>query len=91
MDIDQERQFKFSVVPNPASTSVSVSVNADKETEAQVMITDITGRVVLTKTQPVSAGANKVECDTRNFTEGLYNVQVIMDGIKATERLVIKQ
>lgn len=66
------------VYPNPAEAGVNLSVNAENAGDAQVVIADVNGKVLLNKTVKVMAGGNTIslEEETAAFNSGVYFIQV---------------
>lgn len=83
-------ELNFSLVPNPASSNTTLILDAKKDGTVEVEVTDMTGKVVINKTvHPMLSGRNSVELNTAQLSSGLYNVQIIMEGTKSTERLSV--
>lgn len=66
------------IYPNPATQGVAhVSVNAKQATQAQVTITDMTGRTVYTdQTVNLNAGNNTLTVSTASLSNGAYMVNL---------------
>lgn len=82
---DVDRNNTFALYPNPASQSVTVNWNG-KHT-ANIIITDITGKHMLTNR--VAPNSTK-QMDISTLTKGLYFVTVECNGQKTTQKLLIQ-
>lgn len=82
-DIDSDNTF--ALYPNPASQSVSVNWNGAHV--ANIIITDITGKQILTSS--LAANSTK-QIDISTLTKGLYFVTVECNGQKTTQKLLIQ-
>jgi len=73
----------FKVYPSPASTSVNVEFTAG-EFSAEIVIADVTGRIVATKSVENANGA--VSFDVTNVPAGLYIVKATVNGETFTSK-----
>lgn len=80
-----DRDNTFALYPNPASQTVTVNWNG-KHT-ANIIITDITGKHILTNR---IAANNTKQIDISTLTKGLYFVTVECNGQKITQKLLIQ-
>ena len=76
----------FNVYPNPATDALNVKFDASAVTTVE--LTDLTGKVVATKT--TQAGANTVNFATANVNAGVYFVNVKNVNGSTTQKVVIK-
>lgn len=79
----------FVVFPNPASDYVYVRMNLDKGTEARVDITDLAGKVVLSRTEYRVAGESRMEFDLSELKTGVYFVKATANGKTSTAKLML--
>jgi hypothetical protein len=56
-----------------------------------VNVTDLTGKLVYSQNLGSVNGAQKVSIDTENLTNGVYMVNVIVDGAVSTQKLVVRK
>ena len=76
------------VYPNPASGSFQLHLPAGAARTATVVLRDITGRVVLTLTQPLNG--TDLTIDATALKTGLYMVQVTTPETVQTGRVVVQ-
>lgn len=79
----------FTVSPNPAGADATLLMDAKKASSAQMVITDMTGRVVKTASLDLKSGINAYSLNTANWAAGIYAVQVIGQDWKLSNRLVV--
>lgn len=79
----------FTLYPNPASAG-TVSVVMDMDADATVNIMDMSGKVLTTQALQGN-GLSTHALNTQGLANGLYMVQVAMDGDVFTQKLVINQ
>ncbi|MBI1192187.1 MAG: T9SS type A sorting domain-containing protein, partial [Bacteroidetes bacterium] len=77
--------------PNPAITQVTLQAElGEGATEsAQVLVMDMTGRVVYTQNHPVDDQRLNLQIATADWVEGIYLVQVQSGTFEQTQRLMI--
>lgn len=79
----------INVYPNPAIDLVNISINRDIDLNGNILITDLSGRIVYSSTISSSDG-NKVSINTSNFVKGVYIVSVQSSISKEITKLIIK-
>ena len=82
--INDTQLQEFSVYPNPAKTQVSVALYSDAQ---KVVITDITGKTVLTENVD---GVRVMTFNIEDLNRGIYMVNVISSNVTSTKKLVIQ-
>jgi len=79
-----------SVYPNPAKEgSVAIPVTLKESADVIVAVTDINGKVVYNTTQHIS-GTENVVVNIDNFATGIYNVNLNINGVSVTKKLMVK-
>jgi len=77
--------------PNPASGNTRIDFTLDAAADVTFEVTSLTGSIVRSMdlgTQ--SAGTQRVNLDLAGLTAGMYTYTIIVDGARATRKLVIK-
>ena len=74
--------------PNPARGSFQLHLASGTARTATVVLRDVTGRVVLTQTQPLNG--NDLTIDATTLKAGLYMVQVTTPEAVQTSRVVVQ-
>jgi uncharacterized protein YjdB len=64
------------VFPNPTSGKVNIAWQVSSSQKAEMIVSDITGRVVISNTLDMAAGAGSAVVDLGNLVSGLYTVTV---------------
>lgn len=75
--------------PNPASNQVVVNVVAADAQTAEVSVTDMLGRMVLSQPWALSPGLNGTQLDISSLSEGTYNVTVKSVNGNFSKRLAV--
>lgn len=80
----------FTVYPNPASKTFNTVINcANTSQSASLNVTDISGRVLLSKQIALRQGTQTVTTDINQLSSGIYFVNLYQDGKVETQKLVI--
>lgn len=66
----------LSLFPNPANTVLNLQLNMVKTQQVRVTVVDMTGRVVITKDQLLTAGKQTIQFDLSALKAGAYTVNV---------------
>lgn len=84
-------EFGMSVYPNPTNTNTTVSFDLNNEATVAVNVTDLSGKVVFTTTLGTVNGSQNVTIDTQSLTNGVYMVNLSVDGAVSTQKLVVRK
>ncbi len=80
----------FKVYPNPASNLFYVQLNiTGANIETAMKVTDLTGKILLSKNYTLTAGQQVIEADVTSFTPGIYFISLTRDGKSETQKIVI--
>ncbi len=80
------------VYPNPATKVLNVVVNSPVEDRVNIIVTDITGKIVKTQAAQVSIGNNNAKMDVSNLANGTYLMKVICtNGCTSATTKFVKQ
>lgn len=72
---------QVAVYPNPIVSDVTVELETLTAGKAEIMITDITGKVIDKTTVEVNQGFNKYTLNqTQQLTHGLYMISIVQNG-----------
>lgn len=82
----QEQPAHYQLFPNPASNKVFVRYTGSAETTIRIRLTDLSGRVLLERTTPVSAGM-KYPLDISLLSPGVYFITTGNDQEQRTFKL----
>lgn len=79
------------VYPNPAANYFTLQYSADQAGSAQVLLYDLTGRVVYEKQITTVSGLNAMDVATGDLSNGMYVVEIISGAQTMTQRLQINR
>jgi hypothetical protein len=81
---------KVAVVPNPTNGDAYVIVKDANNEQAQIVVSDVTGKAVYsTKQQVIGAQTRILIPQSAISVKGLYLVQVITGNQTSTQKLVV--
>jgi PKD repeat protein len=78
-----------SASPNPFGLSTTFHVNLVQNSNVEISVYDVTGQLVQTvKNGQMAAGQHEVVWAPANLADGVYFVQMVVDGAVTTKRIV---
>lgn len=81
---------ELSVYPNPTDADLNVRFSIENAQNVQMVIQDVTGKTVQTNVIAANAGSNLVMLDTQMFAQGVYFLNVQVNGVSQTIRFIVK-
>lgn len=77
--------------PNPAVDNATMELNIGKAGNATLVVYDLTGKVVMTENLGrLAEGTHTRSIDCQNLQHGMYLVNVLVGGQKATSKLIVR-
>jgi hypothetical protein len=78
------------LVPNPAANNADVVVNSTEAGAAQVIVSDLTGKLVARYPVSMKNGLNAFRINTENMPTGMYIVTLTNGSWKAAQKLMVQ-
>ncbi|MFK8103964.1 MAG: S8 family serine peptidase, partial [Saprospiraceae bacterium] len=75
--------------PNPAKEDLNIKFNLNQATEAQVFITDYTGKRIAQLQMAALIGAQETTIDVSQYTAGIYFVTIVTKSERITKKFVV--
>lgn len=75
--------------PNPATDVLNISMDIDINVDANITVTDISGRVLYNQSVN-NLGASSLRIETSNFSKGLYFVTIESENIKESAKFLVR-
>lgn len=84
---------KSMIYPNPTSSKAVLLVSSNVSVQANITITDVTGKVVdvVSENSELVIGQNKIQLSTENLSNGIYFVTLNTSLGKETVKLVVNK
>jgi hypothetical protein len=76
------------VYPNPFQDRVKVTLTSPNAQQAQMVLYDLNGKRVLSKTLDLDAGINEMELQLQQLQSGMYILKIVGDGVESTTRIM---
>ncbi|TNF50007.1 MAG: T9SS type A sorting domain-containing protein [Bacteroidetes bacterium] len=83
--------FGMSVYPNPANDLSNVSFELNNEADVNITVTDLSGKVVYTNALGTVNGTQNVAINTTALNNGVYFVNLSVNGTVSSEKLVVRK
>jgi hypothetical protein len=92
LDVLEVEEGVFSLgqnIPNPWRDLTVIEVNVPKDGQLQMIVRDISGKLVLTRFQQLSAGRHQIVVDNKDITQpGVYTYEVIFGDKRISKRMI---
>lgn len=88
---EMTNNFGMSVYPNPANANTTVTFELNNEANVSVNVTDLAGKVVYTQALGTVNGSQEVALNTESLTNGVYMVNLSVNGTVSTQKLVVRK
>ncbi|MBS1589971.1 MAG: choice-of-anchor J domain-containing protein [Bacteroidetes bacterium] len=75
--------------PNPAKENATIAFTAQAAGTVNITLVDAMGKVVLQKSETISAGINQINVATSSLASGIYNVLLRANEYTQIERLTV--
>ena len=77
---------EFSFAPNPVQDIMKLSVDADKADKGTIIVTDMSGKQVISRVVNVISGINKLDMDMSTLSKGSYIIQVQLSDTRIVKK-----
>jgi hypothetical protein len=78
------------LVPNPSNNETDLVINAKAAANAQLLVTDINGRIAQRGVIDLKKGLNAFRINTAAFDNGIYMVTVTDGSLKTSDKLIVQ-
>ncbi|MES2574815.1 MAG: carbohydrate-binding protein [Bacteroidota bacterium] len=82
--------FEAIVSPNPAVSAINLIVTTNEVKEANIILSNSNGQVVLSKRQVLEKGTNGIVVNDNTVAAGLYILTVQTEGLNKTIKVIVK-
>ncbi len=82
-------QRAFTIYPNPAGQNFYSVINSAAAASAEMSVSDVTGKVLITKTVALQKGAQTISTNISALAPGVYFVTLNNSGKTETQKLVV--
>ena len=87
---ERKNKTDFEITPNPFSNSVKFSFNLDQKSVTNLVIFDITGKVInqIVNQSILTEGNHEFEINTSNWSQGIYFCKFTLHGMTKVYKFV---
>lgn len=78
-NVRNEGVADVTLYPNPVTDKVSLAINTDKATEGQLSISDISGKIIYSRSVKLAAGNTTLPISLSNISTGSYIMKIQLD------------
>ncbi|HCS20613.1 MAG TPA: hypothetical protein DIW47_08635, partial [Bacteroidetes bacterium] len=75
--------------PNPAKDFTNISYTIMEQATVSVNVFDLTGRVILNSSQPLSAGTHNIKVSLKDIPAGNYYYTITTGDARLTSKFVV--
>ncbi len=79
------------IFPNPVNDIARIIINSDKISRMNVMIYDLSGRMISEKAEQISTGINTIEITVNNLESGIYFMKAVSNNGTTFTRKIVKE
>jgi hypothetical protein len=80
----------LNLYPNPAVRELVIEWNARRQGQANIIITDVQGKIVYNKALPTGAGYNQTRLPVDYLASGTYYLRISVDKEVITQKFMRK-
>jgi hypothetical protein len=80
----------LAVFPNPAQDKINLSFNLKKDTQINLMLSDISGKQLISEHHEAPMGQNQMSFDVSSFAKGIYVLNINTEKGTLNYKVVIK-
>jgi flagellar hook assembly protein FlgD len=89
-EVNTEHFQLYPLAPNPAAETTRLQYRLDQAADVSLEVYDMTGKLVQQLNQGSrAAGYHSITLDVSAFESGVYTTTLVVNGARATERLLV--
>lgn len=81
--------FYVSVYPLPAKDRLNIQIQSSKTEKAQISVTDISGKTLITKFVSLAAGVNNSFINVQSLSKGVYYLKVVTSQATEIKKIIV--
>lgn len=80
----------LTVFPNPSSEQINLSFSSIKNQEVKIELLDLTGKIILSKTEKTQSGITHKTLDIKGIAKGIYFINLTNESGIETKKIIIE-
>jgi ELWxxDGT repeat protein len=85
-----KQNFTANIIGNPVQDFLKLSINTSKQQSAQIIITDVSGKKYVARSQDLNAGENLFSYPVNFWPSGIYIINIVAADNSSTQLKFIK-
>lgn len=81
----------YRLVPNPANDFVDIHTNLAKDGKVDIRVIDISGKVILERSENIGSGRQNITLNTKQFSAGVYIIEMKSGNKTTSKKLLISK
>lgn len=91
LDNINQQLKEYPLIPNPAKNYVDIQTDFSKKETVSIRILDVSGKVVLEKSENIENGRQSTKLNTEKLISGAYIVEIKSNGKTSSQKLLISK
>jgi hypothetical protein len=87
---DLSPKATFNMFPNPATSVVNMNITLPTTSDVNIRLVDLSGKQLATRSYTALSGSLVLPYDVSNLNQGVYMVEIEINGERSTQRLVVE-
>jgi uncharacterized delta-60 repeat protein len=88
--INNSGSFYVHVYPLPAKGRLNIQVQSNKTEKADILVTTISGKTILTNPVLLAAGVNNTFINLQSFSKGAYFLKIVTSQTTETRKIIVE-
>jgi hypothetical protein len=88
--VTNSSNFHVNIYPIPVKQRLTLQVQSNKTEKAQIVITDISGKALITTSLSLAAGINTTSINVQRLTKGAYFLKVVTTEGTETRKIAVE-
>lgn len=89
--VNNNGSFYVTVYPLPAKDKLNIQIQSSKTEKAEISVTDISGKKLITNSISLAAGINNSVINVQLLNKGVYFLKVVTSQTTETRKIVVEQ
>jgi uncharacterized delta-60 repeat protein len=88
--VNNSGNFYVTIYPLPAKNRLNIQVQSNKTEKAQILVTDISGKTLITSSVSLSVGVNNTFINLQSPSKGVYFLKIVTSQTTETRKIIVE-
>lgn len=88
--VNNTGSFYVTIYPNPAKGRLNVQIESSKTEKANILVTDISGKTLITSSISLAAGVNNTFINVQLLSKGVYFLKIVTSQTTQTRKIIVQ-